>query len=104
MATVRLHVVKPFRFSSHGKSERFFEVGDYLLDPANENDKLVLKNDWIRKGADGCIELPEQTVARLQDQVVQHRNLVKHHTAMAEEYTRQLKELGVKPAEEEAKA
>jgi hypothetical protein len=51
----------------HMPNERRFEKGDHVLDPTKEVDQQVLAHPWIsRDFADGAIEAPHLTRARLE--------------------------------------
>jgi hypothetical protein len=54
--------------------ERRFEKGDHVLDPANPEDAQVLSHPWIARDlADGAVESPEVTRARLEQEAEQAR-------------------------------
>ena len=93
---VRFIVLKPFRFSQKDKPERQFIPGEYLLEPTDD----VLQSDWVKAGADGCVELLPATRKRLKDLVTQHQRLVAHHKRQAEDAQKLLDDLNplAKPA------
>jgi hypothetical protein len=75
---VRLPVLKPFNFihrietvradgmSSILGRERKFSKGEHVLDESNVDDAEVLAHPWVSRDlADGAIESPERTAARL---------------------------------------
>ena len=64
---VRSLVVKAFQFNVRAGVARGFTVGEHLLDPNDPEDAAVLAHRSINTDfADGHIERPEATLARLQ--------------------------------------
>ena len=74
---VRLLVIRPFSFvfreqGSGQIQQRKFTTGEYLLDPGVPENTQLLAHPWINDFADGAIESPAQTLARLEaDEVKQ---------------------------------
>ena len=67
---VRLLVLRAFSFVYREKGsgqvrQRKFEPGEHLLDPEAPGNTELLAHPWINTYADGAIESPQETVARL---------------------------------------
>jgi hypothetical protein len=64
---VRLFVLREFRFIFPDQRARRFDAGEHVLDPADADDAAVLAHPWVaRDFADGHVEPPQRTLARLE--------------------------------------
>jgi hypothetical protein len=88
---VRLNVLKHFSFihmdgMTSQVHQRKFEPGELVLDPEKPEDAVMLAHPWIcEQFADGHIESPDQTRARLKAEEARHAEVRERQQALLRE-------------------
>lgn len=87
---IRLLVLRTFHFvykeaGSAQVRQRKFEPGEHLLDPEAPGNTELLAHPWITSYADGAIESPPETLARLQAEAAKASEVHERQQALLRE-------------------